>query len=285
MRNKKVLITGAGGQLAKQIELQHHSVKAFDFDFKTKKELDITNEKKLQKIFSQNTYDYCINTAAYTQVDQAEIEQEKAYQINAKAVSSLAKICAENNCTLIHISTDYVFDGKKSLPYTETDPTNPINVYGETKRAGELELMKFAEKYYIIRTSWLYSGNGNDFYSKILALSKERKVLEVVNDQTGTPTSAQSLAQFLFFLLTNDPRQYGIYHFSNEGKATWYDFAKKILALNRINTRIIPVSSDRFKTLAQRPTFSVLDKSKIKEIFNFVPENWEKALELIIKNQ
>ena len=284
MFNKKILVTGAGGQLSKALEQMVKSYTDFNFDFKTKMHLDITDEKAIKHIFSQNSYDYCINTAAYTQVDRAETESKLAYDINAKAVGNLAKACNENNCTLIHISTDYVFDGKKNIPYTEIDQPNPINIYGKTKKAGEDQVLKFADKYYIIRTSWLYSGKNNDFYSKILDLSQNKNVLEVVNDQIGTPTSVYSLTEFLLSLLQNDPKQYGIYHFSNEGKASWYEFAKKILEFNDIKTKIIPVTSQRFKTPAQRPAFSVLDKSKVKEIFNFVPQNWEEALKLIIKN-
>ncbi len=284
MFKKKILVTGAGGQLSKALEQMAKSNTDFDFDFKTKMDLDITNEKSIKHIFSQNSYDYCINTAAYTQVDRAVTESKLAYDINAKAVGNLAKACNENNCTLIHISTDYVFDGKKNIPYTEIDQPNPINIYGKTKKAGEDQVLKFADKHYIIRTSWLYSGKDNDFYSKILDLSQNKNVLEVVNDQIGTPTSVYSLTEFLLSLLQNDSKQYGIYHFSNEGKASWYEFAKKILEFNDIKIKIIPVTSQRFKTPAQRPAFSVLDKSKLKEIFNFVPKTWEEALKLIIKN-
>ncbi len=279
---KEILVTGAGGQLG--TTLQHKIKNPSIFDFKNKTSLDISDIKQVRQAFESNKYKYCLNFGAYTNVEKAEDEPEKAILINEKAVENLAKVCDENNCILIHISTDYVFDGTKNLPYTENDNTNPLNVYGLSKLKGEIAIQNTIKKYFIIRTSWLYSEFKANFYKTILRIATTNPELKVINDQYGTPTYAGDLIDFILFLIDNNKQDFGLYHFSNEGETTWYEFAVNILKKHHLNNKILPVTSKTFPTKAARPKYSVLDKSKIKNTFDYIIPDWKTSLNSI-KNQ
>lgn len=281
---KTVLVTGANGQLGQciqKIQSQHAVIK---FHFKSSRDLDITNTKAINDYFSSHNFDYCINCAAYTNVELAESEKEKAYLVNAEAVRHLAKACAKNNTTLIHISTDYVFDGTKKTPYVETDTTNPISVYGASKLKGEQNIQEIFDNYFIIRTSWLYAEFGKNFYKTILRKAEEKAALTITTEQKGTPTNANDLAELILEIINTSTKNYGIYHFSNEGEATWYDFTKEIIQnLNLAEAdqpSLKPIES--YKTKAARPENSVLDKTKVRSIIATI--TWQESLQQLMKN-
>ncbi len=281
---KKVLVTGANGQLGRCIKDAATNFPELDFLFVSREDLDIENEGALLELFTINNFDYCINAAAYTNVDKAESEPEKAFQINAEAVRKLATICNQNSTTLIQISTDYVFDGEKTTPYTEEDTTNPINVYGASKLKGEQYVQEICKNYFIIRTSWLYSQYGRNFYNSILKFAKEGRDLQITTEQTGTPTNANDLTKSILQIIITKSNKYGIYNVSNTGEATWYDFAKEILtSTHQINTTNL-AKTDYYRTFAARPKFSVLDTHKLKKTFNIVLINWKKSLSILVKS-
>ncbi|HLF50998.1 dTDP-4-dehydrorhamnose reductase [Flavobacterium sp.] len=273
-----VLVTGANGQLGQALQFVSKKYPKIQFVFTSSKELDITNKDSIKTVFEKEKPDFCINTAAYTAVDKAESEPENADLINVIGAKNLAEVCKDFNVTLLHVSTDFVFDGKKAIPYTEDDATNPQSEYGQTKLDGEKTIQEILENYYIIRTSWLYSDFGNNFMKTMLRLAKERTSLGVVNDQIGTPTHAVDLAEALIKIILSDKKAYGIYHFSNEGAASWYDFAKKIFEINKVKIDLKPIPTTQFPTPAQRPKYSVLDKTKIKTVFGIDIKNWEDSL-------
>lgn len=277
-----VLVTGASGQVGQALQKASQFVVGIRFVFTDSKTLNITNLENCKSIFKEFKPDFCINCAAYTAVDKAESETDLAYQINVVAVKNLAESCKEYQTTLIHLSTDFVFDGEKTTPYTETDFPNPKNVYGKTKLEAEQVIQAILENFYIIRTSWVYSEFGNNFYKTMLRLASERGFLNVVNDQIGTPTNANCLAKVIIHLIqysaSSTRPSYGIYHFSNEGICSWYDFANEIFKLNNIQTILNPVPTSSFPTPAIRPKFSVLDKSKIKTTFGIKIKSWKDAL-------
>ena len=277
MDKKKILVTGSNGQLGSEIKALSQTYPQFDFTFTSSKELDITNKLNVTNFFKENTFDYCINCAAYTQVDKAEKEREKAFVVNVTGVKNLTQNCKKTNTVLIHISTDFVFDGIKNEPYTEEDVPKPINYYGETKYLGELEIQKELKSYFIIRTSWLYGRFGNNFVKTILRLAKEKGELSIVNNQFGIPTNAGDLTKFMLFLIDNSIDKYGIYHFSNSSneKVSWYDFAKEILKINNISVSLLETT--KYRTLAIRPLFSKMNLSKIKKL-NYNTRNWRIAL-------
>jgi dTDP-4-dehydrorhamnose reductase len=278
----KILITGANGQLGKCIRDISNHYPEYNFLFLGRKELDIVNKEAIRVLFDKEEFDYCVNTAAYTNVEKAESEKEKAFLVNEGGVKNLAKQCKKNNTTLIQVSTDYVFDGKKRAPYTEKDPTNPVNVYGASKLEGEKVLQEIWRKHYIIRTSWLYSQYGQNFYNMILRFVKEGKSLTVTTEQTGTPTNANDLAEAILNIITSDSKSYGIYNYSNQGEATWYDFAKEILTQTGQLTQTNLVKTDYYRTFAQRPAFSVLDARKYFSKFNYQSIEWQKSLKNVI---
>ncbi|MCK0158135.1 dTDP-4-dehydrorhamnose reductase [Cellulophaga sp. F20128] len=282
MSNKilKILVTGANGQLGKCIQDVAKSYPQFNFHFKTSKDLNISEKEQLGALFDQEKYDFCVNCAAYTAVDKAETEKDKAYLVNAEAVRYLAEVCKEQNCVLIHISTDFVFDGNKTTPYTEEDIPNPINVYGASKLKGEQYIHEILEKYFIFRTSWVYSEYGNNFVKTMLHLGKEREVLSVVNDQIGSPTYAGDLAKLVLGIIEVNSNKYGLYHYSNEGKISWYEFATEIFKQKGLKTKVNPIATEEYPTPARRPLYSVLDNSKIKERFKLE----ELTLSKIISN-
>lgn len=273
-----VLVTGASGQLGQSIHSIAKNYDTIKFYFASSSEADVTNKESLTQIFNKINPDFCINAAAYTAVDKAESDVKNARLINVIGAKNLAEICKHFDSTLIHISTDFVFDGKKNSPYTEQDITNPQGVYGKTKREGEQEIIVSTKKYFIIRTSWLYSKFGNNFMKTILRLGQERSMLSVVNDQIGTPTHAVDLAKVIIKIILSESNNYGIYHFSNEGSASWYDFAKEIFEINKIKIDLQPIPTTSFPTPAQRPKYSVLDKSKITSEFNISINSWEDSL-------
>ena len=273
-----VLVTGASGQLGQALQALAPKYCALQFYFASSAEADITNSASLAVVFSKVKPDYCINAAAYTAVDKAESEPEKAADVNTTGAKNIAEACKAAGATLIHISTDFVFDGSKRTPYTEDDITAPQGVYGQTKRDGELLIEQTLKEHYIIRTSWLYSQYGHNFMKTMLRLGRERDFLTVVNDQTGTPTNANHLAEAIVTIILNDKKAYGIYHYSNEGVASWYDFAKKIFEVNNIAIDVQPIPTSAYPTPAKRPEYSVLDKSKFKEVFGIEIKSWEEAL-------
>lgn len=278
----KILITGANGQLGMCIRDISNHYPEYNFIFLGRKELDIVNKEAIQVLFDKEEFDYCVNTAAYTNVEKAESEKEKAFLVNKDGVKNLAKQCKKNNTTLIQISTDYVFDGKKRAPYTEKDPTNPVNVYGASKLEGEKALQEIWRKHYIIRTSWLYSQYGQNFYNTILRFVNEGKSITVTTEQTGTPTNANDLAEVILNIIVSDSKKYGIYNYSNEGEATWYDFAKEILTQTGQLTQTNLVKTDYYRTFAQRPVFSVLDARKYFSKFNYKSIEWQKSLKNVV---
>lgn len=273
-----VLVTGANGQLGQSLQYISSQYPNLEFHFYTSSELDITNEYSIKEVFSLIKPNYCINAAAYTAVDKAEAETEKATLVNVTGAKKLAKVCNEFATTLIHVSTDFVFDGLKDSPYTEEDATNPQGVYGKTKREGEIEIIKHLKHYFIVRTSWLYSSFGNNFMKTMLKLSKERDKLNVVNDQIGTPTHAVDLSQALAKIVLSGSQNYGIYHYSNEGSTSWYGFAKEIFNINNTIIDLNPIPTSEFPTPAMRPKYSVLDKSKIKAEFDISINGWDHSL-------
>lgn len=279
-----VLVTGASGQLGQALQSITDDYQEVAFCFFNSSELDITDLEQCKIIFKKVKPNFCINAAAYTAVDKAEIEPEIAFEVNVTGAKNLAKVCKENNTVLLHISTDFVFDGNASKPYSEDDIPNPTGVYGQTKLDGERAIQEIWEKHFIVRTSWVYSNFGNNFMKTMLRLGRERDSLSVVNDQIGTPTNAVDLAKCLLTIVKtqhskpNTQNFYGIYNFSNEGQCSWYDFAKKIFEINKITIDLYPIPTTSFPTPTKRPEFSVLDKSKIKKKFGLEIKDWEKSL-------
>lgn len=277
-----VLVTGANGQLGQAIQSIAGQYPSIKFVFCTSLELDITNKENCFILFKKYKPQYCINAAAYTAVDKAESETKKAYAINVSGSKNLAEVCKKFDTVLLHISTDFVFNGQKSLPYNENDIPNPTGVYGQTKLDGEKEIQNIWRKHFIIRTSWVYSQFGNNFMKTMLRLAKERESLSVVNDQIGTPTNALDLAEFLIKMITEHSKlnteHYGVFNFSNEGHCSWYDFAAAIFRQNQIEIQLNAIPTSAYPTPAKRPAYSVLDKSKIKNVFGIEIKNWEESL-------
>ena len=274
-----ILITGANGQLGS--ELRKIGFSHLDEVFFTDvAELDITDYTAIEKFIQVHEVDTIINCAAYTAVDRAEDEPGPAAEINTQAVANLAKAAQKGDCLLIHISTDYVFDGTATTPYTEKIKTCPVSVYGKTKLAGEEAIIRSGCFYIIIRTAWLYSAFGHNFVKPILRLAEDRPVINVVNDQIGTPTYAEDLAKAIVKIMANDDRveHEGIYHYSNAGVCSWYDFAVEIVRLSGLNCRVNPVTTAEYPTKTHRPAYSVLDKTKIKHTFGVEVPEWQEAL-------
>lgn len=288
-----VLVTGANGQLGQAIQSISEKNPEVDFVFCDSSFLDITNLINVNQVFKQIKPNYCINAAAYTAVDKAETETDKAYLINVIGAKNLAEACKINNTILLHVSTDFVFDGSitslhEKSGYTEEDIPNPTGVYGQTKLDGEKVIQETFDHYFIIRTSWIYSKFANNFMKTMLRLGSERESLSVVNDQIGTPTNAVDLAEALIKIIlyteysrndNSSDSNFGIYNFSNEGQCSWYDFAKKIFEENTITIDLKPIPTRSYPTPAKRPSFSVLDKTKIKRVFGLQINKWEDSLQ------
>ena len=273
-----VLVTGAKGQLGSCIKKLSRNYADLNFVFFDSKDLNITHQPSVNEVFQNNNFDFCVNCAAYTAVDQAEIEADKAYLVNSKGAQIIAQACDFFNIKLIHISTDFVFDGLKNSAYIETDTPSPVSIYGKSKLEGEQLISSHTDKYFIIRTSWLYSEFGNNFVKTMLRLGQERPSIDVVNDQIGSPTYAQDLAKVILTIIRSNSEQYGLYHYSNNGEISWYDFASKIFEFSGISVLVNPINSIEFKTLAKRPSYSVLSNQKILKTFNVSIYDWKKRL-------
>lgn len=276
----KVAVFGANGQLGQTLQYLTKNQKE-TFSFFGKGEADITDSQQIDKIFKSSNFKYCINCAAYTNVDGAEKETELAFKINGEGVKNLAESCKANNVILIHISTDYVFDGSNNKPYETTEITNPLNQYGKSKLKGELNIINTIAKFYIIRTSWLYSPFGKNFVKTIIAKIKEGEKLKITTEETGTPTSCLDLCDFIFHLIKNEDIPHGIYNFSANGKTTWYNFALEIAKIKfpKETVHILPV--DKYKRQAKRPLFSVLDLKKTEKNFKTL-NHWTTSLKKVI---
>ncbi|AVR44852.1 dTDP-4-dehydrorhamnose reductase [Christiangramia fulva] len=282
---KNILVTGASGQLGKCFQKHSKKYPHWNFHFLFSAQLDITSQDSIQKTFKEGNFDVCINCAAYTNVEQAENEPEKAFLINAEAVKNLAKITSENNCILIHFSTDYVFNGNAEAPYSEEDEVDPVNEYGRSKLQGEQFIQEIADKYYIFRTSWLYSEFGHNFFNTILKKAGEGAELNITTSQRGTPTNANDLAEYVLKILNFEKQEFNLYHFSNEGEATWYDFAEAILDFSGNREKVKLNKTGFYKTLAERPSYSVLSKKKLKDTFPFEIPEWKTSLkDLLTEN-
>jgi dTDP-4-dehydrorhamnose reductase len=278
-----ILVTGSNGQLGSEIKDLEVNFTNFNFFFMDLPELDICNSSQLDIFIKENNINTVINCAAYTAVDKAEEDAENAERVNSMGVSNLVNALEKVNGKLIHISTDYVFDGNHFLPYKESDAISPIGVYGETKRAGELAVINSAIDSIVIRTSWLYSSYGNNFVKTMLRLGSEKENLGVIFDQVGTPTYARDLAKTCLEILCGDSsvdisKNGSLYHYSNEGVASWYDFAISIMELGVKNCKVNPIQTKDYPTLAKRPQYSVLNKSKIKTDFKIEIRYWRDSL-------
>lgn len=280
---KNVLITGGKGQLASCIRDFAQDFQDHHFVFVDVDELDITEVKDIAAFFDAHSIDFCVNCAAYTNVDKAESEQEVAAKINVDGARNLVESCRKHNVKFIQISTDFVFDGKTSLPYEEQDAAKPLGIYGLTKLNGELATIESLKEYFILRTSWLYSEHGHNFCKTMLHLGTERDVLNIVDDQVGTPTYAGDLAKVILRIIADDSAEYGTYHYSNEGVASWYDFAKAIFDISNTDVKVLPIRSEAYPTPAERPAFSVMDKSKIKKTLQIEIPYWRDSLIVCLK--
>lgn len=278
---KNILVTGAKGQLGSEIKYlsKFHNI---NFTFTDIEELDITSMDEIEGFFSSQEFGYIINCAAYTAVDKAEEEKEEADLANHIAVKNLAVMSSKFNAKLIHISTDFVFDGSSSIPFTEEDKTNPVSVYGKTKLAGEKAVLKHGSEVIIIRTSWLYSSFGNNFVKTMIGLTKKRNSIGIVFDQLGTPTYARDLAEAILNIINSQDFLTGVYHYSNEGVASWYDFTKAIVEIAGIKCSIDPIETYQYPTPAKRPAYSILNKAKIKKAYNMEIPYWKTSLEKCI---
>lgn len=284
-----ILVTGANGQLGKELQQLASSFPRFDFNFLSRKDLPIHHFKMVRDYFSVYHPAYLINCAAYTAVDRAEQEKDLAFQVNGEAVGVLAAICKEHHCKFIHISTDYVFDGMISEPYKEDSPTNPQSVYGASKLEGEKEALKYNPDSIIIRTSWQYSEFGKNFVRTMLKLMSEKEEINVVNDQIGSPTYASDLGEAIMMIISkcqlSDVNWHpGIYHFSNDGIVSWFNFAVAIKELTDSKCKINPIRTSQYLTPAKRPAYSVLEKSKIQNSFDIQLKNWKESLAICIKH-
>ncbi|QLL56635.1 MULTISPECIES: dTDP-4-dehydrorhamnose reductase [Empedobacter] len=280
---KRILVTGANGQLGQSILEQSKNYKEIECFFVTRNELDITNEELINHYFEDKSFDFVINCAAYTAVDKAEDDQENAYLVNAKATEFLAKITNEKGIPFIHVSTDYVFDGTEAQPRLETDQTNPIGVYGQTKLDGENLALENNPKTIILRTAWVYSRFGNNFVKTMLRLFNDKDSISVVADQIGSPTNAIDLADAILTIISKNDLTYGIFNYSNEGECSWFEFAQKIKEFSNSTIEINPVPTSAYPTKAKRPAYSLLDKSKIKEVYQLDIPTWEDSLKEELK--
>ncbi len=274
----KILITGVNGQLGQELKFLSPNHLHHNFIFADKQELDITDKEHLSVFIAENKVDFVINCAAYTAVDKAESDAHMAYKVNAEALGYISDACLSAGAKLIHISTDFVFDGSSSKPIPENADTNPISVYGKTKLEGELQALQINKDVVVIRTSWVYSSFGANFVKTIIRLCNERPTLNIIYDQIGTPTYARDLAEVLFAIVNDKEWHPGIYHYSNEGVASWYDFAIAIRDLKGYKTQINPIETHQYPTPATRPSYSVLNKKKIKDTYGITIPYWRDSL-------
>ena len=281
--NKKILVTGANGQLGSELKVLSTDYSQFEWVFADRSLLDLSDLASISNVLETIQPQIIINCAAYTAVDKAETEAELADVLNHQAVAVLAQWSAIHNCRLVHISTDYVFDGNSSVALTEEAPTAPINVYGQTKLAGEQACLRENPNSIVIRTSWVYSRFGNNFVKTMSRLIQERDSLNVVNDQIGSPTYAADLAQAILTIITHSHWQAGSYHYSNEGEISWHEFALAIQQIGGWDCAISGIPSSNYPTPAQRPRYSLLDKSKITTTFGVAVPAYRESLERCMK--
>lgn len=286
--DKTILVTGANGQLGKEFRTLAIQYPQYNFLFTGKEELPVNDNEAVKKYFTNHQINFCINCAAYTAVDKAETEKEKAFSINADAVADLAFVCKTFNVQLIHISTDYVFDGTAQQPYTETDATQPMSVYGQSKLQGEEFALQNNPATIIVRTSWVYSSFGNNFVKTMLRLMQQKESINIVNDQWGCPTYAADLAHAIISIIQKNPvavvpqspilPQHAIYNYCNQGITSWYHFAMSIKEFTGSNCSILPISTIQYPTPAKRPAWSVLDTALIQYTFNVHIPQWQESL-------
>ena len=276
---KKILVTGANGQLGQCLQKISSQFEEFEFIFTDSETLDITNKEEVNDFFWQNAPDFCINAAAYTAVDLAETDIEKAFLVNADGAENLAEACAENNAQFIHVSTDYVFDGENNLAYTEEDFTNPLGVYGASKLAGDELALEVNPCSVILRTSWVYSEFGKNFVKTMLNLFATKEELSIVADQFGQPTNANDLAEAIMKIIKSEKITPGIFNFSNLGRISWFDFAEKIAELSEAKIKLNAIETSQYPTPAKRPKNSVLDLDKISKTYAIQLKPWEESLE------
>ena len=279
----KILVIGSDGQLGLEFQKISNSFGSLSWIFSTIKTLDLLRLETINSFLNNINPTVIVNCAAYTNVDKAETEPKLVNTINYMAVDIISKWTSSNNVKLIHISTDYVFDGLSKIPLSENSNTNPINVYGSSKLKGEQVCLKNDTNSIIIRTSWLYSSFGNNFLKTMIELMKKNNSVRVVNDQIGSPTYAHDLAEVILEIIVNYKTESGLFHYSNEGEISWFEFARSIKELYNLDCKIIGVSSKEFKTLAKRPKYSLLNKSKIKTTFNLEIPNYKQSLKNCIK--
>ena len=281
---KKILIIGGNGQLGNCFrKLAPEYEDRFEFDFTDSQTLNIIDRDQVSDYFYDFKPDYCINASAYTAVDLAETESEKAFAVNAEGVGNLAEACAENKTIFIHISTDYVFDGETNISYSEDDFTNPQGVYGASKEKGEDLAMELQPKTIILRTSWLYSEFNKNFVKTMLHLFEVKEELGIVDDQFGQPTNANDLAQAVMNIVEKETKTYGIFHFSNYPETTWFNFAQKIADFSGSKIKLNPITTSEFPTAAKRPKRSTMSLDKIEEVYKIEPKYWQNSLEECIQ--
>ncbi|PZP44500.1 MAG: dTDP-4-dehydrorhamnose reductase [Pseudopedobacter saltans] len=278
MSKPTIIVTGSNGQLGSELKDLAKNDSQHEWIFTTRENLNLSREEDIHALFEQYNPEWFINCAAYTLVDKAESEKEEALAANAQAPGIIARECAKNGTKLIHVSTDYVFHGDGTAPYKPEDPTNPVNFYGETKLQGENNALKSNPETIVIRTSWVYSSYGKNFVKTMRNLMASRSDLNVVADQKGTPTYAKDLARAIVAIVASPKQSWGIYHFSNAGEITWFDFAKAIQEISGLDCEVHPIPTTDFPTPAKRPAYSVLDKSKIVENYGIDLQDWKNSL-------
>ncbi|WP_343681387.1 dTDP-4-dehydrorhamnose reductase [Chryseobacterium arthrosphaerae] len=277
---KKIAVIGSNGQLGNCIrKIAPDFELDYEFIFTDSSVLDVTDESQVNDFFYNNKPDYCLNASAYTAVDLAETEKDKAFAVNADGVAFLAQACADYKAVLIHVSTDYVFDGDTNLPYSEDDFTNPIGVYGASKRKGEELALEINPHTIILRTSWLYSEFNKNFVKTMLNLFAQKNELGIVADQYGQPTNANDLAEAIMEIVQTPEKTYGIFHFSNYPETTWFEFAQKIAEFSKSSIKLNPLTTEQYPTPAKRPVRSTMSLDKIEETYKIEPKHWENSLE------
>ncbi|MBL6962867.1 MAG: dTDP-4-dehydrorhamnose reductase [Bacteroidetes bacterium] len=280
----KILVTGSNGQLGRSIKSFEALYPDCDFIFTDIDELNICNPDQIDQFLQDKRFDYLINCAAYTAVDQAETDYKNALMLNGTACLHLAEACKKHIVSLLHISTDFVFDGTKNQPYTETDVPNPISAYGRSKLVGENHIQQLSDDFIIIRTAWLYSDYGHNFVHTIRKYGREKGSLQVVHDQLGSPTYASDLALVILEMINQDCPHKGFYHYTNEGVISWYEFANEIIQLSGINCEVNAIPGMEYPTAATRPAYSVLDTTKIKKDYELEIPFWRNSLIKCIEN-
>ena len=277
-----ILVTGSDGQLGSCIKEIAPDFPDLKFVFTDRDQLDITDQEAVSDFMDKHRFQYCINAAAYTNVEQSETEAEKAFLVNAKAAGIVAASCANNRCALIHISTDYVFDGQKKTPYIESDTTAPLSVYGTSKLEGEIQVIENCSQHFIFRTSWLYSLYGHNFLKSIRNWLDQQKSLSITTEQTGTPTNGHELAVKILDLIKSGSEDYGLYHLSNEGEGTWFDFARRIEIKTMGASSNLVSQTDHYPTKATRPNYSVLNNAKANQVLGIEMLDWRASLDALL---